>query len=205
MRHLDHIMYAVPELDEGVAHIAGKLGVRPVTGGPHPGKGTHNALLSLGNSQYLEIIAPDPAQSLAGNLGGSIATAATRAIRTWAVAADDLNEIEATCRRQDLTFNRVAMSRKTPAGPVLNWELMYVGRHEFGDLFPFFIDWLESPHPAATTLQGGELAEFTVTVPDPAAYQKLLDAFEIGGVTVVEGEAAMKADIKTGSGERVRL
>ena len=37
--------------------------MRAEFGGAHPGAGTHNALLSLGETSYLEIIAPDPEQT----------------------------------------------------------------------------------------------------------------------------------------------
>ena len=89
MAKLDHLMYAVPDLDAGMREIFELTGVAPVLGGSHPGIGTRNALLSFSGDQYLEIIAPDPQQELTGTTGEILANNPNSGIRAWAAEADD--------------------------------------------------------------------------------------------------------------------
>lgn len=57
---LDHLVVAAASLAEGAAWLEARLGAAPQPGGRHETMGTHNRLLSLGPSCYLEVIAIDP-------------------------------------------------------------------------------------------------------------------------------------------------
>tara|TARA_X000000950_G_scaffold89289_1_gene112365 strand:- start:421 stop:1041 length:621 start_codon:yes stop_codon:yes gene_type:complete len=59
MLTLDHIVISSESLAIGQAFIENKLGIRADTGGEHKLFGTHNKLISLGDT-YLEVIAVSP-------------------------------------------------------------------------------------------------------------------------------------------------
>jgi len=58
---VDHIVVTAPDLSVGVKYVADTLGVPMQPGGEHPQMATHNWLLRLGDTVFLEVIAPNPA------------------------------------------------------------------------------------------------------------------------------------------------
>lgn len=164
---VDHLLWAVPDLDRGVALFEALTGVTPAGGGSHDGFGTRNRLLSLGEGVYFEIIAPDPAQPLEGNLGARIAAMTQPQMMTFALRSDDLDGVCDAARGAGLTVqDPVAMGRTRDDGVRLDWSVLYMSDPRW-PAFPFVIDWQGSPHPADTTPGGCTLKEFCALDPDP--------------------------------------
>jgi hypothetical protein len=195
--YLDHIMYAVPDLENSMAEIASITGIVPLDGGVHPGNGTRNALLGLSNSSYLEIIGPDKKQNLENTLGELLVSKNTSGIRAWAVAVSDLASVADVA--QELGFrlrDRKEMSRKTPEGSLLEWELLFLE----DAVLPFFIDWKGSEHPARKAPSGCGLLELSISAQEPKVYQELLNKFQLE-VSVSEGGPAVSAIIRSPKGD----
>ncbi len=201
---LDHIMYAVSDLQEGIIEIEDLTGVKADFGGAHPGKGTCNALLSLDHQQYLEIIAPDPAQELAGTLGQELLDHHFSGIRTWAVATTDYGKVTSVLDKFDYQYNIIDMTRTRPDGVKLAWQILFAAGHPFGHSMPFFINWLESPHPADDTPKGCHLEAYAVQlVENSAAFSRIMEALGVE-VDVIEGPEGMRAVVESPNG-RVML
>jgi Glyoxalase-like domain len=193
---IDHFMYGVPDLEEGLRWAKATFGITPARGGSHPSLGTCNALLSLG-STYLEIIAPDREQTLAGTFGSRLATLNTGGLITWA-ARGDLRRISQTLSDRGIeSAGPVPTSRKTPEGQTLAWELLFPRRHAFGGLFPFFIDWLKCEHPSSTSPTAGTLVSFVVSTPNAPTYVNALRGLVIDQ-SVHQGEPGLRVDIEVG-------
>ncbi len=188
---LDHIVIAHPDLNLAIEEFADLTGCKPAYGGPHIGGGTHNALASLGDSVYLELISPDPAQinertiQQASNLGQRIATFEGNQLLAWAIRSGTLDEMAGDLHGFE-TASPFDMSRKQPDGLVLDWRLMNLRHHELKGFAPFFIDWLSCPHPAGTNPVAGKFVSLKVSHPDPRLGKVIS---ETEGVNFVQGAA----------------
>ncbi|MFT7243622.1 MAG: hypothetical protein ACI82A_000966 [Candidatus Azotimanducaceae bacterium] len=170
--NIDHLMWACADLDLGIAELDNLTGITAEYSGRHTGQGTRNALMSLGADCYLEIIAPDPQQSLEGTFGGRLARLTSSGLLAWAVACTDLERHRlALGQRGHLTTSVQTTMRENPAGEQLTWQLLFV-RNLSGA--PFFIDWLNCVHPATTSPLGCELKQLTLKAPDTSGLNCLM-------------------------------
>lgn len=193
---IDHFMYAVADLDEGMARAEGAFGVAPAFGGSHEGLGTRNALLSLGDT-YLEIIAPDPAQAVESQMVTGMAAMSAGGLVTWA-AQGDLVVTKGLLEEAGITsVGPVETRRRTADGGLLVWDLLFPHGGSYG--MPFFIDWRGSPHPATTTPAGGEFVSFGISTPDAEDLGAVLAGLGLD-VEVSEGEPEMTVVIEGAKG-----
>src|SRR5712692_4539134 len=176
LARIDHIVYATPDLNAGIEAIEKLTGVRATPGGQHPGRGTRNALIALGPTTYLEIIGPDPEQPapLGPRPFGIDELKAPRLAR-WVVKAQNLEQLAAEASRKGIQLGEVAGGkRQRPDGVLLTWRYTNPRVDLAGGLVPFFIDWGDSPHPAATAAKGLTLIALRGEHPDAARVAKLL-------------------------------
>jgi hypothetical protein len=181
---LDHIILGCNDLDLGMELVEQNTGVRPAIGGVHPGRGTRNALLSLGERRYLEIIAPDPAQQKIVHFPQIREMKDPRLIG-WAVHPPDIAATAKLLRENQIAFSGPDDgSRKRPDGNVLNWKTINLADDRHG-ILPFFIEWsADSVHPSNDAPKGCHLDYFTVMAVDPAELSQVFQ--RIGVDTAVE-------------------
>jgi hypothetical protein len=174
---LDHILLGCSDLDAGIAFVEERTGVRPAFGGVHPGRGTRNALLSLGEQRYLEVIAPDPkqdsAQPFAAKQLATLKDLKTPRLISWAVHPGDVESLAKRLHDAGIaTRGPWPGSRARPDGRILSWKSLVLADDRQGSL-PFFIEWsADSAHPSVDAPGGCRLERFVVVAPDSAELAK---------------------------------
>ena len=190
MNQLDHIVIAAPDLDAAKQEFADRTRVTPIDGGQHVGRGTRNALVSFGAGQYLEIIAPDPEQDIGDTFGAALAGLSETRLLHWAVRVSGLEAVAEVARAAGFEPGPIfETSRAQADGVVLNWKLMGVGGHDAGGFVPFYIDWLDCPHPADTSVVVGPLTVFELHLPADDPARQLLAGTD--NVTLEAGSRAL--------------
>ena len=198
---LDHITVVAPNLETGSAYVQAALGVPPGTGRAHPGMATHNLLLALGPTVYLEVISPDPRASPVARprwFGlDHVLPGSTARLAAWVASTDDiagsaeLGDVE-TMRRETHTWKMTVRAD---------------GSVPLDGAGPLLIQRSSRVHPAAALPQSGlDLQGLRIRHPAPAQVLALFAKIGLASqpaVTVIQGnECSLVAEIKTPFGLR---
>jgi hypothetical protein len=195
-------------LDRGAEFVREALGVTPQVGGEHPRMGTHNLLLRLGDSLFLEVIAPNPAAQAPARPRwfalDTLLPGAAPALSAWVVRTSDING-SAFASSEDLGEIE-PMSRGN-----LSWFITIPadGSPALSGVAPALIQWDTQAHIAGHLQEWGlSLAHLELFHPDKDRISRLLRSIGFEGPVSVslpkKGCAApLAARINTPQGPRV--
>ena len=145
--HIDHVVVTAPTLERGAEFVIQSLGVEPQVGGEHPRMGTHNLLLRLGDSLYLEVIAANPNAAKPQrprwfSLDEQNAESEPR-LAAWVVRTDN---IQATCDGISESLGEVEVMTRGS----LQWRITVPadGSRPLGGVAPALLEWQAADHPA---------------------------------------------------------
>lgn len=180
---LDHIIIAANSLQRGADYVQGLLGAPLQPGGRHLTQGTHNMLLRLGDTQYLEVIAIDPEGVKPGSprwfeldepgLQSDIADAPR--LITWAARVPDIDQVVRIppydgCEVQDLSRGD------------LRWRVALdpAGRLPEAGVLPLVIKWqVEFIPPKRLPDSGCAIRNVTIRHPQPQSIDQKLKAMRL--------------------------
>ncbi|HSK58280.1 MAG TPA: VOC family protein [Actinomycetospora sp.] len=199
---VDHLVVATTDLAHGVPALAEQLGVPLAEGGRHAEFGTHNALLALGGSTYLELIAVDP-------------DAPPPPRPRW--FGLDSDAVRSRLAEGPRLLHWVARPAVLPPGPDDHGERLRLQRGDLawtvtvpadgslpGDgtgLVPTLIVW-DDAHPTDTLADAEvRLERLVLSGPRAPELRRRLAGLGLAGcVTVADGPAVLRAELRTPHG-----
>ncbi|WP_162653258.1 VOC family protein [Lentilitoribacter sp. Alg239-R112] len=194
----DHIAIIARTLDEGASYVSEHLGIDMPIGGEHPFMGTHNLLLSLGDMEFLEVIAidPDGPQPDRPRWFNLDRFDGTPKIGAWIVGSRDITA--------DFSKKHGEIINMTRGD--LKWQITVRndGRLVSNGAFPQLIQWPDDIHPASRMEKRGcTLKSFEITHPDAVEISNFLDVtFNDERIKIAEGQPAFKAVFETPTGAK---
>lgn len=162
---LDHVLLAVEDLEAAGREMEARYGLASIEGGRHPGWGTANRIVPLGET-YLELITVvDEAEAARSAFGSWVADALPADVRPlgWAARTDDL---DAVAGRLGLALS--AKSRPTSSGQLLEWRIAGIDEAVAEPSLPILIEWgAGTPVPGRSPIThpagGAEITKLQLT------------------------------------------
>ncbi len=180
IKRIDHIVYCVRDLDLASDYIERLTGIRPVYGGRHLSKGTHNALLKVGASAYLELLAIDDENDNVDDRWMGIDLIENEVITRWAIKSDDLTGDANTLHSIDFSKGRILTgSRKCKDGSSLKWQMTDPLNSPAVDIIPFYISWKNGIHPSNQLQDGCAIRKLNIHHPAPMRCNQMFQALNL--------------------------
>ncbi|WP_373505413.1 VOC family protein [Aestuariivirga sp.] len=198
---IDHLVWYNADLAQGCNFFAGHMDREPLYGGEHPDEGTANAVMALGGQTYLEILGRDVNQGEQG-LDPEVKGLRGSGLYHWAIGGIGLKDLAERAAKAGLEGGALMPGgRVKPDGKWLGWTCWGPRNHRFGSLIPFFIDWMDSEHPAISAPLGGRLARLEVHTPDAEELRRIYAILGLADIPVKESaEPFVIATIESGKG-----
>ena len=202
---IDHFTLGASALSTGLDDFESQTGLRLPAGGFHPVMSTHNAIMSTGERQFMELIAIDPDApqpervrwfSLDDPHTKERLRARPRAL-CWVVETDDLDNLVAN---SPIDLGEIITLTRGDK----RWRLTVPrnGSLPEGGLVPAFIQWEDDiasgKHPGETQPDlGARLTEITLTHPNDQWLTEIFDALGILHLAKIkQGARALSFTIK---------
>lgn len=153
---IDHVVYAVSDLERAEVRFAREYGLEAAGGGEHPAFGTRNRILPVGFGEYIELMAVAD-ESSKHPLAHALWEAVREGDRPLALCLRP-ESLDAAAKRLGLDIT--PGERRNPGGEVVRWRLAGLDAALGPERLPFFIDWqgvaerLDRRHAAAARTDG---------------------------------------------------
>jgi len=203
---IDHLVIGAAELEKATKQIQSFIKAEFLVGGKHPLMATHNRLIKLQNSFYMEIIAADPSASLPRSPSRINRWFSLDAITTqkrlslapqplcWVVAVNDIEQISMNCGYNP--GNIIEMTRGD-----LKWKITVPNDGDLieGGVLPVLIEWPNGKHPTKMMPESNIfLEELELFHPHPNEIRHILSRLNIKGpIRVSPGKQGLQFSLKT--------
>ena len=186
-------VYCVPDLEIALDRFKNDYGIEAIIGGRHLDQGTKNAIVSLGQSVYLELLAIDKSSSknIEHHWMG-IDYLTSPKITRWAIVSDQINEDLKTIAayKTDLAKSHQG-SRVMTNGGLLSWQMSLPSYRPEVELMPFLLNWSESDHhPTEQLRQQAKIIAFDLYHPAPNDLQTYFEQLDLD-IKIQAGTSSM--------------